>query len=210
VTKLLADVARYYGDRLRRFGQTPAGVDWRDEASQRIRFEQLCKVLGDDNGSVLDVGCGYGAMLNFLRAQGFTGHYHGLDVAPEMIEAAQARHARETAARFTIGSLPGSAADYVIASGIFNVRQQRADAEWRGYVEATIADMDRASQKGFSFNCLTSYSDPELMRADLFYGDPRYYFDLCKKLYSKKVALLHDYGLWEFTIVVRKPGELYD
>jgi hypothetical protein len=64
--------------------------------------------------------------------------------------------------------------------------------------------MDRAGRKGFAFNCLTSYSDPERMRDDLYYGDPCYYFDLCKRLYSPQVSLLHDYGLWEFTIIVRK------
>ena len=37
------------------------------------------------------------------------------------------------------------------------------------------------------------------MRADLYYADPRAFFDLCKRHYSKQVALLHDYGLYEFT-----------
>jgi len=30
-------------------------------------------------------------------------------------------------------------------------------------------------------------------------------FDYCKRTYSRDVALLHDYGLYEFTILVRKP-----
>jgi hypothetical protein len=29
-------------------------------------------------------------------------------------------------------------------------------------------------------------------------------FDLCKRRYSKHVALYHDYGLYEFTVVVRR------
>ena len=28
---------------------------------------------------------------------------------------------------------------------------------------------------------------------------PRAYFDHCKRAFSRHVALLHDYGLWEFT-----------
>jgi hypothetical protein len=44
------------------------------------------------------------------------------------------------------------------------------------------------------------------MRADLFYADPCVYFDLCKRRYSRQVALLHDYGLYEFTLIVRKEG----
>jgi SAM-dependent methyltransferase len=206
VTGLLDDVAQYYAGRLREFGATPAGVDWRDEASQRTRFEQLLKAIEDGGESVLDLGCGYGALLGFLREQRFPGTYHGLDVVPEMIAAAKARHSDDARASFAVGSLPGRAADYVLASGIFNVRRRRGDPEWQDYVEATLAEMDRAARHGFAFNCLTSYSDPERMRDDLYYGDPCHYFDLCKRCYSRDVALLHDYGLWEFTIIVRKPS----
>ena len=42
------------------------------------------------------------------------------------------------------------------------------------------------------------------MRPYLYYADPLFLFDYCKKKYSKSVALLHDYGLYEFTILVRK------
>ncbi|REM56201.1 class I SAM-dependent methyltransferase, partial [Mycobacterium tuberculosis] len=49
-----------------------------------------------------------------------------------------------------------------------------------------------------------SYSDASKMRDDLYYADPCALFDLCKRRYSKSVALLHDYGLYEFTILVRK------
>ncbi|KAQ37574.1 hypothetical protein AJ39_03274, partial [Mycobacterium tuberculosis MD14844] len=68
----------------------------------------------------------------------------------------------------------------------------------------TGAVQNAASRRGFSFNCLTSYSDASKMRDDLYYADPCALFDLCKRRYSKSVALLHDYGLYEFTILVRK------
>jgi len=42
------------------------------------------------------------------------------------------------------------------------------------------------------------------MRDYLYYGDPCFYFDLCKRSYSRQVALMHDYGLYEFTLLVRK------
>ena len=51
---------------------------------------------------------------------------------------------------------------------------------------------------------VTSYSDPEFMRPDLYYADPRFLFDYCKRKLSRHVALLHDYGLYEFTVLVRQ------
>jgi hypothetical protein len=70
----------------------------------------------------------------------------------------------------------------------------------------TLQQMNRLAIKGFSFDMLTGYSDAERMaqRPDLFYADPLFFFDLCKRNFSRNVALLHDYGLYDFTLLVRK------
>jgi hypothetical protein len=44
------------------------------------------------------------------------------------------------------------------------------------------------------------------MRPDLYYADPCFFFDYCQRRYLRRVAVLHDYGLYEFTVVVRKEG----
>ena len=79
-----------------------------------------------------------------------------------------------------------------------------ADGAWREHALTTLDRLDALSTRGFSFNMLTSYSDPERMRPDLYYANPGELFDHCKRRYSRWVALLHDYGLYEFTILVRK------
>jgi hypothetical protein len=42
------------------------------------------------------------------------------------------------------------------------------------------------------------------MRDDLYYADPLFLFDYCKRNFAKNVALLHDYRIYDFTIIVRK------
>ena len=121
-----------------------------------------------------------------------------------MIRAAEQRNQDTSNARFVLTSEPQQVADYGVASGIFNVRLGRSDDEWWSYLEATLDVLDRTSRFGFAFNCLTSYSDADKMRDYLYYADPCALFDLCKRRYSPNVALLHDYGLYEFTILVRK------
>jgi SAM-dependent methyltransferase len=203
-TGLLSDVSDYYTAKLRQHGTTPRGVDWNGEESQRLRFEQLSRVIGEEPFSLNDLGCGYGAFLDFLGEQHREFAYLGCDVSGGMVEAARERHAAVAGARFHVGAVPPDVADYGVASGIFNVRMGYDDAVWRDYVNSTLAVLDRTSRRGFSFNCLTTYSDPEKARADLFYVDPCAMFDHCKRTFSRNVALLHDYGLYEFTILVRK------
>jgi hypothetical protein len=95
-------------------------------------------------------------------------------------------------------------ADYAVESGIFNIRLEYSYDEWTGYVITTLQKMNSLSRKGFAFNMLTSYSDAPYMKPHLYYADPCYYFDYCKRHFSRNVALLHDYNLFDFTILVRK------
>ncbi len=205
-TELLKDVARYYTKKLATHGESPRGVDWNGQEGQLLRFEQLCKLIpADARGiSLLDLGCGYGAMLDFLQARYGQFSYHGIDVSEEMVQAAKSRHAANPSAHFATSIVPDTAVDYSIASGIFNVRLQHTDAAWREHLQSTLDVLDRSARLGFAFNCLTSYSDEDRQRGDLYYADPCSLFDLCKRRYARNVALLHDYGLYEFTILVRK------
>lgn len=204
-SNILTEVADYYSAKLAEYGETPQGVDWNGDKSQLLRFEQLSKVIDlPDNFSVNDVGCGYGALCDVLVSRYHAVRFHGYDISETMIHAARKRHNATRNARFSIAGKPTQKADFGIASGIFNVSLGRDRAEWRDYMEQTIDIINRTSIRGFAFNCLTSYSDPDKMRDYLYYADPTYFFDLCKKRYSRYVALLHDYGLYEFTILVKK------
>lgn len=200
---ILSEVAAYYSKKLIEHGATPNGVDWNGLESQKLRFNQLCKIIDKpDNYSINDLGCGYGAMYEFLLGTTANLSYCGIDVSEKMIEAARQR--TNDQARFIVSDKPDRISDYGVASGIFNVRLASTDEDWQSYIEATLDILDQTSRLGFSFNCLTSYSDPEKMRKYLYYADPCKLFDFCKRHYSRNVALLHDYGLYEFTILVRK------
>lgn len=202
---LLTSVAGYYSAKLAEHGQNPRGVDWNGERSQFVRFAQVCRIIDQSaNFTLNDLGCGYGALLDFLGERYSDFSYLGVDISADMIAAAGLRYAQRSNARFVHASRPGEVADYSVASGIFNVRVGCSDEQWHSYVVSTLQDLDRASRRGFAFNCLTSYSDAEKMRPELYYANPGKIFDLCKRQYSRDVALLHDYGLYEFTILVRK------
>lgn len=202
---LLTGVAEYYSSMLREHGETPRGVDWNGQESQRIRFAQLSKVIEQTSHfSINDLGCGYGALFDFLLERHQRPNYTGIDVSKDMIRAARQRYRNVPNTRFSVSSEPDQVADYSIASGIFNVRLNHSSEEWDLYIQDTLEVLNRSSRMGFAFNCLTSYSDNNKMLEHLHYADPCRLFDLCKRKHSQQVALLHDYGLFEFTILVRK------
>lgn len=193
-----------FTERVRSHGPTARGADWNSEESQSLRFEQLMKVREEAGPySLLDYGSGYGALARFLHAQGDRFTYQGFDITPAMVE-----QGREFLADIPQATITGAReelrqADYAVASGVFNLKLEATEADWQRYVLEVIGDLAGLVRRGFAFNVLTSYSDPPLMRADLYYADPCFYFDYCKRHFSRHVALLHDYGLYEFTVIVR-------
>jgi SAM-dependent methyltransferase len=202
---LLGAVERYYSGRFAEHGASPQGVDWNSAESQELRFAQLLTVVGDvDDVSLVDYGCGYGALVRFLNARGLRYTYCGFDLSEPMLAHARQELGESERLAFTSDPAAVPASDYALASGIFNVRLTVDDERWLAYVLETVERLDELGTRGFAFNLLTSYSDADRMRPDLYYGDPCFFFDLCKRRYSRNVALLHDYGLYEFTIVVRK------
>ena len=178
-------------------------MDWSSAESQSVRFSQLLRLVRwEPVPSLIDWGCGYGALAQQLCADDAAFSYTGFDLADEMIAAARMQVAD---ARCTFTSVESELqfSDYTVASGIFNVKLQVQEPAWHDYVVATLDRIASLSRHGFAFNMLTRYADPHLMRDDLYYADPGRYFQLCKERYARDVALLHDYELFEFTILVR-------
>jgi SAM-dependent methyltransferase len=200
-----SQVGQYYTAKVAAHGATPSGVDWNSAESQRLRFAQLLKVIGTPEPfSINDYGCGYGALADYLQEQKRHFTYCGFDISEKMI--ALARLSRPDSPQITFVEREDAlgVADYTVASGIFNVRLQTPIEDWQRYVLDTLELLHERSRIGFAFNVLTKYSDAELMRPNLYYADPLFLFDHCKKRFSRFVALLHDYPLYEFTLLVRK------
>jgi len=198
-------VCAYYEGKLAEHGATPKGVDWNSSSSQELRFRQLMRLVeGQSRFSLLDYGCGYGALLDQLIAAEIDCEYRGFDISPAMTAAAAKAHGDMDWVRWLAPDEELSSVDYAVASGVFNVKGEIQLVDWEQYVHGILERLNSVSRRGFAFNMLTGYSDRDRMREDLFYPLPEEVFGYCKRHFSKRVALLHDYELWEFTILVRR------
>lgn len=203
--KILNQINNYYSDKIIRKGATPQGVDWNSIESQELRFKILSEVIVEkENFSILDYGCGFGSLFNYFKGKYTEYKYFGFDISNEMITIAKSRNENDINAEWFLELPKDLKIDYVIASGIFNVKLEHTYEEWQKYFLKTLNEFNQIATKGFSFNVLTKYSDKEFMKDNLFYADPLILFDYCKIKFSKQVALLHDYPLYEFSIIVRK------
>lgn len=201
----LKKVKSYFTEKLELHGATHRGVDYNSTESQEARFLQLIKVIDPRvQYSLLDYGSGYGGMYDYLLGLGHDLHYVGYDIAESMITKGRSLHPDNPRCTFTshIEEIP--VLDYAVVSGTFNMKLDVSLDDWTQIVLESLGQMNAHSTKGMAFNMLTKYSDMDKMRADLYYADPCFFFDYCKRNFSRNVALLHDYDLYDFTIIVRK------
>ena len=105
----------------------------------------------------------------------------------------------------SISSLAGSF-DFVVASGIFNVKQDVKVPQWIDYVFQTLEELFKKSGKVMVFDGLHHYTSwpPEKLGTHLYYADPGLILDYCMKHFSRNCVMDLSSTLWEYTMTIFK------
>lgn len=192
--------ARWYEDKVRRFGFDHRGLGFRNRSSQEKRFEALI-ALGDFSGRrILDVGCGFGDFLAFLVEREIHPLYTGLDVCEPMIERCEERFPAG-AGRFVSGDVldyePDQPYDYVVASGLFGLDSPGA----RERIVPTLERMFAWSRHGTAINFLSAHHDKQV--DGRIYVEPEKALEAALAL-TAAVRLDHNYLPNDFTVHLYK------
>lgn len=201
------DIERYYTGKVLAHGATPLGADWACQPTQELRFVQLLKLCDFGQAfSLNDVGCGYGALAGFLarRHRGARVDYLGTDLSQAMVERAKPRLPANIQARFVAAASIPRVADYSVASGIFNVKLAQPMDRWTLFIEKTLSEMNKASRLGFAVNFLAPQGAGFQPIAELYRTSADVWARYCDNQFNTRVELVENYGMREFTLLVRR------
>jgi hypothetical protein len=120
-----------------------------------------------------------------------------------MVRRAQRQWKHRTDARFVAGATSPRVADYSIASGIFNVKLREPLDRWTSFVARTLADMAATSRRGFAANFMAARDRDAAAELELYRSAPAAWIDYCERTLGGSVELVAEYGLREFTLLVR-------
>ena len=212
-----ASLAAHYTERLRTHGAVPQGVDWGpDAADHTLRLDRMLDVLRLDvplatRPSLLDVGCGFGSLLERIQARGLEVDYHGIDVAPAMIEAARAQH---PGGSFAVADGAALALDrrfdFVVCNGVLTQKLQHSMRDMTDYAHTLIRSMYEHATVGIAFNVMSTHVN--FMAPNLYYRSPVELLAWCLQELSPRVRLDHAYPLFEYTLYVYRddaPNMMY-
>ncbi len=183
-------------------GYAPSALGW-DKGKQFLRFHQLTSNWNLAGASILDVGCGFGDFVGYLRALNIeAGAYVGIDLVGEFIAEGQRRFGSERVT-FVKTSLedfaPASSFDYVIASGTFNLKLEGID----GYeqIRESLGRMFRLSRLALSADFISDKVDYAYEHN--FVSAPETILSMAYGL-SRNVVLRNDYFPFEFCVTIYK------
>ncbi len=189
-------IASFYDRSFEEFGDTHQAVGWFTENTQQIRFLMLSLLTDWSKVSVLDVGCATGEFYTYLKARYPDVKYEGIDFSVKMLEAAR-RKFPDTSfiqADFMTEKFKKTY-DYVVASGVFNHREQAP------LMESAIKKMFALARKGVAFNALSSFTpEHQQDRKTFHYYDPlqiiRFSLTLTRFVEFKQSYLPNDFTVY--------------
>lgn len=197
------ETTRFYESHVRRFGFGYRALGFGRRSSQEKRFGALAALGAFDGASVLDVGCGFGDFLAWLRARGVQPRYTGLDLTAPMIERCRRRFAEENegSARFVVGDgltwQPEHEYDYIVASGIFGYHAK----DTRRRIQPTLERLFGIARVGLAVNFLSGCA--QTRSPGRLYVQPADVLQYALRL-TPAVRLDHTYMPNDFTLCMYK------
>jgi len=205
ISKLMRE---HYSATFQAHGPTSEGVDWGPHASRMLmRFEKMLAVIEKDapkKASLLDVGCGYGGLLQYVRDAKHDLDYCGIDVAENMIRWA-AENLED--GRFICGDVLEHRLDpydYVVCSGILTQKLSASVADMDLFAGRLIRRMFALCRRGIAFNVMTTKVN--FFADNLYYRNPAEMLAWCMTEVSRHVRLDHAYPLHEYTVYLYRDG----
>lgn len=204
--KIADELRNHYAKVFAQHQATAAGVNWVDEISARRRYKKVLELLNDDlrlveNPSILDVGCGYGGLLEFIKETSVSVRYTGIDLVESMIDTGKKNHPESTFILGDFMSLPDSQVyDYIICNGILMLKKDIWMTEMSRYTQQFVTKMFHMCRFGIAFNIHSSYVG--WFEPSLFYKSPVEMLAYCLENLSTKIRLDHAYPHYDYTMFI--------
>lgn len=180
-------IANYYNQLVDQYGHDPRACDASAVEALEVRYRTLSEVCELDERTVLEVGCGFGDLGEFLKKKYRNMNYCGVDISERMVEEARKIHPQFTFQRQNVLDVRAEAGfDVVMAQGIFYLLGDEAEAK----MYRLIKKMFSLCRKATAFSAVSSWSGNKVSTE--FYADPVRLVQFCHTL-TPRLVLRHDH-----------------
>ncbi|QNL20593.1 class I SAM-dependent methyltransferase [Hyphobacterium sp. CCMP332] len=195
----------HYEKKLKEHGPTARGMDWPNPEDLDSRFKVLTSIIAEKNVTLLDLGCGAGLLIDFMKRNQLDDiTYFGSDISEKMISAAKEKYTDNEFEVRDILDQPYEQGqfDYVIMNGVLTEKREMSQAQMIDFAQNIIQSAFKSCRKGLAFNVMSTHVDWK--REDLFHWELDEVVSFLVAKCSRHIRILMDYGLYEYTVHIRK------
>ena len=199
-------IASTYDKRFKKFGPKPEASMWFCKLRQNARFALAANHIFKNQSSgliIADVGCGYGAFLNYLdvKYSSRNFYYNGYDISERVIE--YCKKFNSTKVQFYSGSSPAFLSDFVVMSGTYNFAPTRSAENWENYIFSSLLKSWKRTKSALIFNLMVA-SETHISDGSIFYANLETMKQKCASKFGKVSVLSNHILKNEATFVIER------
>lgn len=196
IKNLAEQTIQRYSGRYQQFKYDIKTLGWGSVEQQEYRFLEVLKRLDLKGKSVLDIGCGFGDLFNYMNKINVEfDAYTGWDITPDFIENSIVKNENVTleVKDISAGAPEAPVADVGIMLGLLNWKWDSAENNY-AYSKRLIANALASVNDVLVIDFLsTNYTDTYPVEDFVFYHDPMIMFKAALEM-SENVDLIHSYA----------------
>ncbi len=145
-------------------------------------MQEVFKLTSDPIIELADIGCGYGALLSYIKTKGYYNRidYSGYDICPSLINECKRR---DKFMSFEIGVEPKLRTMFTVMSGTYNLAPTKSIRIWQNYVEECLKKCWEKTSKAMIFNLQLAKKE-EISTTNIYYADCNRILELCVSLFG--------------------------
>ncbi len=175
------------------------------KGKQFVRFYNLTKFFNLSNAEIIDIGCGFGDILNFFNANNIQiAKYLGIDLMEQFVQIGKKNHP-ESNVEFLVGNYlkcEDLKTDVVVAAGIFGHKISDNDEDNYDYIKSVFSKSFMEARVGLSFDFISDKTDYKTSDRD-FHASPSRVLEIAYK-FSKNIILDNSSLPFEFSVTIFK------
>lgn len=193
-----------YKQKFERFGVSPKSLQWKTKGAAHQRFRQFWAEIDFTSRTVLDVGCGFGELGNFLTKRYENVTYKGVDIMPEFIDSGRKIYpSLDLEVMDFFKQAKPEVFNTIICSGALNSNVGTEEENIKFRKDAIKTMFDHTTDV-LAFNM--SGGHPALennLESNIWYSDSLEILEYCMSL-TRRVILRQNYHPSDFTIFMYK------
>lgn len=192
--------------RARQFGLDLKTLAYGSKRTQNRKFTILTSSLPKERVTLLDVGCGFGDLKQFLADRGHHVDYYGVDISPGVVDLAIQGHPdrRIICADILHDTVfEGMSFDYVVSTGINCFNHGRNYDLEREMLRVMFDLCNREAIIGLQ-SAVSAWRQGEDESGKSWYTDPGDYLNHALRTLTPWANLVHDYMMHDFTLFLMK------